>query len=144
MFIYLPVVLKSCFATTMLKVCCAPLPDDVVKTPRLQKTTKFACETSSSYRLHYSERNYKLYLQQATNLSTLCWYNCVCHTDSLLLLNIFTHTKIKATSHHAKTNCLEDILRTYWEHLLRQYTMSASPLAANQLWWHSKSAQLVF
>ena len=39
-FIYLPVVLRSCFTTTILKVRCAPLPDAVVKTPRLQKTTK--------------------------------------------------------------------------------------------------------
>ena len=55
-------------------------------------------------------------------------------TNHLLLLNIFTHTKIKATGHHAKPHRLEDILRTYWEHLLRQYIMSASPPAANQIW----------
>ena len=42
MFIYLPVVLRSCFTTTILKVRSAPLPDAVAKTPRLQKMTKVA------------------------------------------------------------------------------------------------------
>ena len=77
------------------------------------KNSKSSNETLY-YRLHYSKRSYKLFLQQATNLSTFYQYNCVCHTDPLLLLNIFTHTKIKAIGHHAKTHRLEDILRTYW------------------------------
>jgi hypothetical protein len=34
MFIYLPIDLRPCFTTTILKGRCAPLPDAVIKTPR--------------------------------------------------------------------------------------------------------------